>query len=93
MSETMAYILLALRQERHGYGVMQYVGELTKGRVTLGAGTIYSTLGKLTHAGLIRPTTEIDRRKNYLITDRGLSALKAESRRIAELHEHTKDFR
>ena len=30
MSETMFYILLSLRQERHGYGILQHVKTLTK---------------------------------------------------------------
>ena len=43
MSETMFYILLSLKQERHGYGIMQHVKELTDARIVLGAGTIYSS--------------------------------------------------
>lgn len=86
----MFYILLALRQERHGYGIMQHVRALTGGRIELGAGTIYSTLGKLERQGLIVATTEVDRRKNYLITERGAAALSAEARRIAELHHNAK---
>jgi transcriptional regulator, PadR family len=31
MSETMFYILLSLRQERHGYGIMQHVKEISGG--------------------------------------------------------------
>ena len=44
MSETMFYILSSLRQERHGYGIMLHVKEITQGRIVLGAGTIYQTL-------------------------------------------------
>lgn len=88
----MFYILLALRQELHGYGVMQHVAALTAGRVELGAGTIYSTLGKLERQRLIAATTEVDRRKNYLITERGMAALVTEARRIAELHTHSKEL-
>jgi len=47
MSETMFYILSSLRQERHGYGIMLHVKEITQGRIVLGAGTIYQTLQKL----------------------------------------------
>ena len=46
MSETMFYILSSLRQERHGYGIMLHVKEITQGRIVLGAGTIYQTLQK-----------------------------------------------
>ena len=29
LTEQMFYVLLALRSERHGYGIMQYVARLT----------------------------------------------------------------
>ncbi len=88
----MFYILLSLRKERHGYGIMLFVSELTRGRIQLGAGTIYSTLGKLERQGLIAATTEVERRKNYLITERGSAALVVEARRIAELHHNAKEL-
>ena len=40
MSETMFYILLSLREARHGYAIMQHVKELTGGRIVLGAGPV-----------------------------------------------------
>ncbi len=86
MSETMFFILFSLRQERHGYGIMQYVEILTNNRITLGAGTIYQSLTKLEHDGLIVATQEIDRKKNYLITDIGNEILHEEARRISELY-------
>jgi len=33
MSETMFYILLSLKEERHGYGILQHVKMQTKGRI------------------------------------------------------------
>ena len=38
LTEAFFYILLSLRHPNHGYGVIQEVEELTKGRVSLGAG-------------------------------------------------------
>ena len=61
MSETMFYILFSLKQELHGYGIMQRVKELTRGRITLGAGTVYSSLGKLESDGLIQGIREEER--------------------------------
>lgn len=92
MSETMFYILFALRAERHGYGVMQHVNVLTDGRVHLGAGTVYSTLRRLERQKLIRATAEVDRRKNYVITQTGLKALTDEARRIAALYQLGRDL-
>jgi DNA-binding PadR family transcriptional regulator len=92
MSETMFYILLSLREERHGYAVMQHVGELTDGRIALGAGTVYMSLGKLEHDGLIAVTSQVDRRTNYVITPKGAEVLRAEARRIAELYRYAKEM-
>lgn len=86
MSETMLYILLSLREERHGYGVMLHVKELTGGRIVLGAGTIYQSLGKLETDGLISPTREIERKKFYLITSIGKLILIEEAKRIKEIY-------
>ena len=92
MSETMFYILSSLTAERHGYGVMLHVRELTGGRVALGAGTIYQTLSKLERDRLIKPTEEIDRKKKYLITDAGRVVLAREAERILELSIVAKEF-
>ena len=86
MSETMFYILLSLQQERHGYGIMLYVKEITKDRIILGAGTIYQSLGKLDSDGLIVPVEEIDRKKIYIITEIGKQILKEEVNRIKEIY-------
>ena len=83
--ETMTYLRSSLRQERHGYGIMLHVKEITQGRIVLGAGTIYQTLQKLERDRLIRPTREIDRKKQYLITGLGEELLREEARRIIAL--------
>ena len=44
LTEQMFYVLLFLREERHGYGIMQAIAELTGGRVSVGAGTLYALL-------------------------------------------------
>lgn len=92
MSETMFYILLSLREERHGYGIMQHVEELTNGRVKLGAGTIYQSLSKLSGDRLIRPTEEVDRQKKYVITEVGSQILIKEANRIKELYSAVEDL-
>lgn len=86
MSETMFYILLSLQEERHGYGIMQYVKDLTKERIVLGAGTIYQSLGKLEGDGLITQVREIDRKKIYGITNIGKQILLEEAHRIKEIY-------
>lgn len=91
MSETMFYILLSLRQERHGYAIMQHVKELTRGRILLGAGTVYSSLGKLEGDGLIEGIREEERRKIYAITSLGIQILHEEAERITELYNNVKE--
>ena len=86
MSETMFYILLSLQEERHGYGIMQHVKELTHDRIVLGAGTIYQSLSKLEEDGLIVSLKEEDRKKLYLITETGKRILKEEANRINEIY-------
>jgi DNA-binding PadR family transcriptional regulator len=91
MSETMIYILLSLKQERHGYAIMQHVKGLTKGRLILGAGTVYSSLGKLESDGLIGSAREEERRKIYVITPLGSKILREEIARITELFNNVKE--
>lgn len=88
MSETAYYILLSLLEERHGYGIMQHVEEITNKRISLGAGTLYGTLGKLEKANLIGITREEEKRKYYRITDEGKQILAIELNRIKELFEN-----
>lgn len=93
MSETMFYILLSLREERHGYGVMLHVREITNGRIVLGAGTIYQSISKLQEDGLIASTGEADRKKMYEITGLGREILKIEAQRIAELYKNLEELK
>ena len=53
LTEQMFYVLLVLRQERHGYGIMQSITALTNGRVNVGAGTLYALLERFEKDGLI----------------------------------------
>ncbi len=86
LSETMYCLLLSLRQERHGYGIIQHVADFTAGYVQIGAGTMYSSLKKLERAGWIDRTRTEERRHYYVLTDRGVRALAEQTRRIERLH-------
>lgn len=88
MSESAYYILLSLQEPRHGYGIILYVKEITHGRISLGAGTIYGTLTKFEKDGLIDPAGEEERRKLYRLTEAGRYLLEEELKRIDELHEN-----
>ena len=90
MSETAFYILLALTTPRHGYGIMQYVGELTGKRIILGSGTLYGSLSKMEGSSLIRFIGEENKRKTYEITELGKRVLLAEKERLGELYNNAK---
>ena len=85
MTESMYYILLSLTEPRHGYAVMLHVGDITAGRVRVGPGTIYNSLGRLERDGLISLVEEDDRRKTYATTTLGRYVLSAELTRLNEL--------
>ena len=70
LTEQMFYVLLFLREERHGYGIMQAIAELTGGRVSVGAGTLYALLERFEKDGLIRRTRTEDNRKYYILISR-----------------------
>ncbi len=88
----MLYILLSLREERHGYGIMQNVKELTSGRIVLGARTIYQSIGKLEPDGLLKAQREENRKKYYSITPLGSSILHEEAMRIKEIYHHLEEL-
>lgn len=53
LTEAVYYILLSLLEPMHGYGIMQNVEQLSKGRVHLAAGTLYGAIHALLEKGWI----------------------------------------
>ena len=82
LTEQMYYVLLALTEERHGYGIMQDTAAVTGGRVIIGAGTLYALLSRFEADGLIRLSAERDNRKYYRLTEEGRRVLEEELRRL-----------
>lgn len=82
LTESMYYVLLALTEERHGYGIMQYTNQLTGGRVSIGAGTLYALLSRFEKERLIHSTREEENRKYYRLTDEGRRILEEEYDRL-----------
>ncbi len=86
LTEVTFYILLSLYTPKHGYAVMQFVEETTKGRLSLGAGTLYGALNSLQEKGWIAPCGDCEgRKKEYLITARGKETAENELVRLKEL--------
>lgn len=88
LTEGVYYILLSLYEPRHGYGIIQITEELTKGRVKLGAGTIYGAIKTLLDRGLIQPVDDDGRKKEYVITSAGKQMIEYEMSRLMELFEN-----
>ena len=86
LTEGVYYILLALYEPRHGYGIMQIVEEWSDGRVKLGAGTTYGALKNLQEKKFIETLAGEGRKKEYVITALGKQIVEAEVTRIKELY-------
>ena len=93
LTPAVLHILLALSsEERHGYGIMKQVEFESQGKVKMGPGTLYGSLGRMIEAGLIResdkkidPRLDDERRIYYAITRLGQGALAAELERYREV--------
>ena len=87
MTETGFYILLCLRQETHGYGIVKKTEQLTQGELKISPGTLYGSLSKMEKDGLIRFIREEENRKIYGITELGTKVLDLEMKRIKRLYQ------
>lgn len=87
LTESTYYILLSLYTPQHGYGIMQQTELLSGGRVRLAAGTLYGALNSLCEKGWIipLPVAEESRKKEYKLTEKGLTVLKNELHRLRQL--------
>lgn len=89
LTPAVLHILLALStRERHGYGIMKQVEADSQGKVKMGPGTLYGSIGRMLEAGLIResvkrvdPEMDDERRIYYKITGEGAAALATELNR------------
>lgn len=85
LTESMYYVLLALLNPQHGYGIMQLVDNVTGGKVKVGAGTLYNLLARFEEEKMIEQIKEEDRKKIYQITEKGLTVLNQELQRLHNL--------
>ena len=93
LTPAVLHILLTLStKERHGYGIMKQVESDSQGKVNMGPGTLYGSIGRMIEAGLIResdkktdPEMDDERRIYYTITGLGQKALASELQRYREV--------
>jgi DNA-binding PadR family transcriptional regulator len=101
MAKAAFLVLLALSDRpRHGLAIVDRIEETTKGHVKMGPGTLYGTLQKLVHSGLIRETSDAPdpddhdaRRRYYRLTPRGLRDLRSEAEALRVLIDAAVDQR
>ncbi|GIO27313.1 PadR family transcriptional regulator [Ornithinibacillus bavariensis] len=94
LSQATYYILLSLREVRHGYAIMQDVEEVSKGEVTMGPGTLYGALSKLEKQKVVEKAQvqDDDRRKYYQLTELGREVLQLEYKRLKSLVENSSEI-
>lgn len=93
LTPAVLHILLALStEERHGYGIMKQVELDSQGKVKMGPGTLYGSLGRMIEAGFISesekrvdPKMDDERRIYYKMTGLGQKALEAELERYRDV--------
>lgn len=93
LTQAVFHILLALADgEKHGYAIMQEIGERTGGAMRMGPGTLYGSIQRMLKDGLIietrdhtEPVHGDERRRYYRLTGFGLRVLQAEARRLEQL--------
>jgi DNA-binding PadR family transcriptional regulator len=87
------HILITLADgERHGYAIMQDVAARTDGALRLGPGTLYGSIKRMLHDGLIEelddrpdPAEDDTRRRYYRITPQGRKVATEEIGKLAKL--------
>ena len=92
LTDATYYILLSLVQERHGYAIMQYVNDMTNNQFNLGPATLYTLLKKLDESGYIKQTESMDRKKTYILTEKGKILLEKELDRREEMVRHGREI-
>ncbi|QUH30934.1 PadR family transcriptional regulator [Vallitalea guaymasensis] len=88
LTEATYYILLALVEPLHGYGIIKKVEEMSNGRVQLAAGTLYGAIKTLLENDLIiliGEDKENKRRKLYQMTEDGRILMNYEIKRLQEM--------
>ena len=89
LTEAVFYILLAVYEPTHGYGIIKFIRSLTESRVILGSGTLYGAIKTLLRNRWIKISSiQNNGQKLYEITDSGKEIVAAELLRLRELLNH-----
>ncbi|MGX8851319.1 PadR family transcriptional regulator [Amedibacillus sp. YH-ame10] len=92
LTEPMYYTLVALLTPRCGIEITEFVLDITKGRVRLVPGTLYTMLSKFESEKMIVETQVDGRKRTYEITDKGKGMLLEEYKRLKDMMEEGKPW-
>ena len=85
LTETMFYVLMCFnKQNMSGNEIAGHVKELTKGRVNMGPGTLYTILSNFQKESLIEKVDSQGRKITYAITEKGRSIYEDELKRLRQ---------
>lgn len=85
LTEPMYYVLLCLKMPIHGYGIMQKINQMTDGLVKVGPGTLYNLIARFEKEEIVEQVSKINKKKIYVLTDKGLELLNEELCRLKRL--------
>lgn len=72
LTESMFYVLVALlKQPRCGKEITEFISNLTRNRVNIGPGTLYTILSKYEEENVIEEIAVEGRKRTYQIKERG----------------------
>lgn len=100
LTEPMYYVLLSLRKPQCGIEIMDEVKRISKNRVLIGPGTLYTMLAKFEENDIIEPiemlvnndSTSKTKRKYYSITNHGKEMLRKEFEHLYRMSEDGKQI-
>lgn len=87
LTDSTYLILLALLKPQHGYAIMKEVNILTNGQVDIGPASMYTILKKLQKNEFITLEDSNERKKTYLITEKGYDILQKDIERRKLLYQ------
>lgn len=93
LTEALFYILLVVRKPNHGYGIIQEISKITKGRLVLGPGTLYGAINSMLSKNWIKLYSEDKasrKKKEYILTKDGEEIFYKEVERLKELIQNAK---
>lgn len=83
LTESMFYILMAFSQgEKCGVDVIDFINQITDGRVQIGPATLYTILGKFEKERLLQEIAVEGRKRTYALTEKGFHVYEHEICRL-----------